>query len=66
MDFDNICEILKESGFRKVSIEGAKKCTFINKSYTVSVTVEENQEELTAEQEEAIKKRLMELGYPVE
>jgi hypothetical protein len=62
-DYDNICEFLKESGFRRVSVEGGKKSTFVNKDYSVHVTVEENQTELTTEQEELIKQRLRALGY---
>lgn len=63
---DNLIELLKEMGFRRVSVDGVKKCTLINQDYSVSVTIEENQEQLTAEQEEAIKKRLRLLGYEVD
>jgi len=63
MDYDNICELLKESGFRRIGVEGSKKSTFVNKDYSVYVTVEENQTELTEMQVELIKKRLKALGY---
>jgi len=63
MDYDNICELLKEWGFRRISIEGAKKSNFVNKDYSVSVIVEENQTQLTEEQIQMIKKRMKDLGY---
>ena len=63
MNFDETCELLKEKGFRRVGVEGANKWSFINKEYSVSITVEENQTKLTSEQEELIKSRLRDLGY---
>ena len=63
MDYDNICELVKEWGFRRLSVDGSKKSTFVNKDYSVYVTVEENQTELTEQQVEVIKHRMKELGY---
>jgi predicted RNA binding protein YcfA (HicA-like mRNA interferase family) len=63
MKFDEVCEFLKEKGFRRVSLDGPSKQRFVNKDYTISVTVEENQNELNAEQIAMIKKRLRDLGY---
>ena len=63
MNYDEVCNLLKENGFRRVSVEGAKKSNFVNKDYSVSVTVEENQTELTEEQIKLIKQRMRELGY---
>ena len=66
MNYDEVCNLLKENGFRRVSVEGAKKSNFVNKDYSVSVIVEENQTELTEEQIKLIKQRMIELGYDVE
>lgn len=66
MKYDEICNLLKEKGFRRISVEGAKKSNFVNKDYSVSVIVEENQTELTEEQIKMIKKRMQDLGYDVE
>ena len=63
MNFDETCELLKGNGIRRVGVEGANKWSFINKDYSVSITVEENQTKLTSEQEELIKDRLRQLGY---
>lgn len=63
MKFDETCELLKEKGFRRVGVEGAKKWNFINEDYSVSISVEENQTELTDEQVRMIKSRLKDLGY---
>ncbi|MBE3093592.1 MAG: hypothetical protein IMZ52_01070 [Actinobacteria bacterium] len=63
MKYDEICNLLKEKGFRRISVEGAKKSSFVNKDYSVSVIVEENQTELTEEQIKMIKKRMKDLGY---
>lgn len=63
MKFDELCSFLKDNGFRRVSVEGAKKASYINKDYSVSVTVEENQTQLTEEQVKMIKMRLRDLGY---
>ena len=66
MDYDETCNLLKEKGFRRISVEGGKKSNFVNKDYSVSVIVEENQTELTEEQIKMIKKRMVELGYDIE
>ena len=63
MKFDELTEYLKENGFRRISVDGANKWIFINKDYTLQVTVEEKQTELTAEDEERIRARLIQLGY---
>ena len=63
MNYDEVCNLLKEKGFRRISVEGAKKSNFVNKDYSVSVIVEENQTELTEEQIKMIKKRMKDLGY---
>ena len=63
MNYDEVCQLLKEKGFRRIGVEGAKKSTFINKDYSVHVSVEENQTELTEEQIKMIKSRLKDLGY---
>jgi len=63
MNYDEVCQLLKEKGFRRIGVEGAKKSNFINKDYSVHVSVEENQTELTEEQIKMIKSRLKDLGY---
>jgi dephospho-CoA kinase len=60
---DNLIELLKEMGFRRVSMDGVSKQRFMNDDFSLSVIVEENLEKLTAQEEELIKKRLKELGY---
>jgi len=63
MNFDTLSKYLKDNGFRRISVEGSNKWTYINKDYTLQVTIEEKQNELTVEDEERIKQRLKELGY---
>lgn len=63
MMYDEICQYLKDRGFKRTSINGPSKSIFISDDYTVTVTVEENKEDLTAEEEERIKERLRALGY---
>ena len=63
MNYDEICQLLKEKGFRRIGVEGTKKSNFVNGDYSVHVTVEENQTELTEEQIKMIKSRLRDLGY---
>ena len=63
INFDDICKWLKKNGFRMVSLNGPSKKTFINKDYTITIIVDEHKEEMTAKDEEIIKKRLVELGY---
>ena len=62
-EYDNLCGLLKEKGFRRTGVEGARKSVFVNKDYSVSVTVEENQTQLTEDQIAIIKMRLKDLGY---
>lgn len=63
MSFDEICKYLVDNGFRRVSVEGAHKQIFISEDRKLSVHVEEKADELTAEDDERIKRRLTELGY---
>ena len=63
MKFDELCKYLVDNGFRRVSLDGPNKRTFMNKDYTISVIVEELNEEMTKEDVDRIKKRLKELGY---
>jgi hypothetical protein len=63
MIYDEICKYLKDKGFKRTSVNGPTKSTFISEDYTVTVIVEENKEVLTAEEEERIKERLRALGY---
>jgi hypothetical protein len=60
---DQLIESLKKKGFRRVSLDGVSKQKFVNEDYSLSITVEENQTELTAEQIQMIKKRMKDLGY---
>ena len=60
---DNLIELLKAKGFRRVSLDGASKQRFMNKDFSLSVIVEENLDKLSEEDERRIKKRLVELGY---
>ena len=62
MTFDNIIELLKECGFRRISAS-LHKWIMISEDYKIQITIEENIEGLTEEQEQRIKKRLKELGY---
>jgi len=63
MKFDELVKYLKDNNFRRISVDGANKWIFISNDYTLQVTVEEKQNELTAEDEERIKERLKQLGY---
>lgn len=63
MKFDDIVKYLKKKGFRRISADGATKWIYVSDDYKIQVTIEENVEELTAEDEERIKQRLRELGY---
>lgn len=62
--FDEMCKWLKNNEFRRVSVNGPNNWIYNNKDNTLSITVEEHYEDkLSAEDEERIKKRLVELGY---
>ncbi len=61
--FDDVRSYLKSNGFRRVSVAGPHKQTYISENHKLSVTIEESIEGLTAEDEEKIKQRLKELGY---
>jgi len=63
MKFDEVVSLLKENGFKRMSVDGPNKINMVNDDRSVFVHIEENINELTAEQEEIIKKRLRELGY---
>lgn len=62
-NLEEITSYLKNKGFRRVSLEGPNKQTYISSDYSVSITVEEHKDKLTPEDEERIKNRLRELGY---
>ena len=63
MNFDTLTKYLKDNGFRRISADGANKWIYIDNNHNLQVTIEENKDELTAEDEERIKQRLVELGY---
>ena len=62
-EFERICKEIEKNGYNSVSIEGATKKTYINDDKTISIVVEFDDHQLSAKDEELIKKRLMELGY---
>ena len=62
--FDDVVKWLKNEGFKRQSVQGPNHWVYINEDKSVSVTIEEHYEDkLTLEEEERIKKRLVELGY---
>jgi len=63
MNFDTLTKYLKDNGFRRISAEGSNKWIYIDNNHSLQVTIEENKDELTAEDEERIKERLRQLGY---
>jgi len=63
LTFDEIIEYLKDNDFRRVSLEGPNKQTYLNSDHNITITIEEHKEILSKEDENIIKKRLKELGY---
>lgn len=63
LNFEDIFAYLKENGFRRITVEGPNKWTMISDNHKLQVTIEENEEILTKEDEERIKQRLKDLGY---
>jgi len=62
-EFEEICKLLKDRGYRPVSMEGPTKRVFIDDNSKISVTIEIDNDMLTAEDEKLIEERLIELGY---
>lgn len=62
-EFERICKILINEGYRETSIEGATKRIFSNNDNKINITVEVDMDRISAEDEEVIIKRLIELGY---
>ena len=63
MNFEKACKMLTDAGFRVTGRHTPHRCVFMNKDKTLSITVEEHIDELTAEDEKRIKERLKALGY---
>jgi len=63
MNFDELCELLKENGFRKIGRKEATELTFVNEDYSLNVSVTQNVDKLSNKETELIEKRLRELGY---
>ena len=62
-EFEEICKILKNRGYRSVSIKGATKRIFTDDKNKINITIEFDEDMLTAEDEKIIEQRLKELGY---
>ena len=63
LTFDDIFKYLKENGFRRITVNGPSKWTLISDDYKLQITIEENEDKLTEDQEKRIKQRLKDLGY---
>jgi len=63
MNLEKVVKQLNDIGFRKIAEEGPYIIKMISKDNVVRINIEEDSTELSAEQEELIKKRLRELGY---
>jgi len=62
-EFEEVCKILKDRGYRAVSMEGPTKRIFIDDEHNINITIEIDNDTLTAEDEKIIEERLIELGY---
>ena len=63
MKFDELCSMLEKEGFIRTAVcEGTKKI-YRDKDFTLFIEVSEKIDQLTAAEEEAVKRRLRELGY---
>ena len=63
LNLEDISKYLIDNGFRRLSLDGHNKQTYINEDNTLTIIIEENIDDITPEDEERIKKRLIELGY---
>jgi len=64
MIFDEVCGLLKDLGFKRVSVSGPNKSVYVNDDYTLHVTVEYTKsDDLTEEEISKIQERMRQLGY---
>jgi len=62
-EFKKITKLLKSNGYRNIGRDGVNKETYTNEDQTIFITIEYCDDEMTAEDEELVKQRLIELGY---